>query len=128
MDRYGSNSSLIDTEEEVSILDDVQETDETASTAYAHAQAILDAYDSSQDELTNEENKQLPEAHLENLCVFQEYICLLENATLDEDKLDPETLYRLQNPLKGLVEISNPNDRLSLEISTATNSSQATYD
>ncbi|KNZ72397.1 hypothetical protein J132_03489, partial [Termitomyces sp. J132] len=45
----------------------------------------------------------------------------------DEDKLDSETLDHLQNPIEGTLDIIDSDERLSLELFTATNSSEATY-
>ncbi|KNZ78902.1 hypothetical protein J132_09148 [Termitomyces sp. J132] len=73
---------------------------------------------------TQDEDEPLPEAHIESLHITQEYICLIQNATLDEDKLDSETLDCLWNPVEGTLVIIDPDERLSLELFTATNSRQ----
>ncbi|KAF8058210.1 hypothetical protein FPV67DRAFT_1428814, partial [Lyophyllum atratum] len=69
----------------------------------------------------------LPEAHLESLRMTQEFIRLINEATLDNDKLDEETLHRLRNPIPGPVDVTNPDDKLSLEIFTATEATESTY-
>ncbi|KAG6883132.1 hypothetical protein C0993_007664 [Termitomyces sp. T159_Od127] len=108
-----------------------EDEDETAAAATcAHAQIILDTYNGTQDVPftgTEEEEESLPEAHIESLRITQEYICLIQNASLDEDKLDSETLDCLRNPIEGPLDTIDPDERLSLELFTATNSSEATY-
>ncbi|KAG6893254.1 hypothetical protein C0992_010724, partial [Termitomyces sp. T32_za158] len=117
--------------EEQPILGDIDSgyLDETeVSTARAQAQAILNAYTDSQEVPSlEEEDEPLPEAYIESLRISQDYIRLIQNATLDKDKLDKDTLYHLRNPIEGPVNIQDPDDRLSLEIFTATNASEATY-
>ncbi|KAG6822322.1 hypothetical protein H0H92_014308, partial [Tricholoma furcatifolium] len=74
-----------------------------AATARANGQAILDAYDEDPHRFRSamEEDEPLAEAHIDTLRITQEYIRLIQNASLDEDKLDEETLYRLRNPTEG---------------------------
>ncbi|KAG6876719.1 hypothetical protein C0992_012017 [Termitomyces sp. T32_za158] len=121
---------LVDSdEEEESSLDDTDSgnLDEIdASAAHLHAQTILDAHSQEVYPL-EEEDEPLPEAHIESLRISQNYIYLIQNATLDQDKLDKDTLHCLRNPTEGPIDISNPDDRLSLEIFTATNANEATY-
>ncbi|KAG6882473.1 hypothetical protein C0992_011574, partial [Termitomyces sp. T32_za158] len=96
--------------------------------ARARAQALLNAYNDYQNtDTAQEEDEPLPEAHIESLQISQDYIHLIQNATLDHDHLDKDTLYYLQNPIEGPIDISSPADRLSLEIFTATDASEATY-
>ncbi|KNZ79590.1 hypothetical protein J132_09179 [Termitomyces sp. J132] len=47
--------------------------------------------------------------------------------SLDEDKLDTETLHHLWHPIEGSVDIVGPDDGPLLKYSLATNSSKATY-
>ncbi|KAG6887681.1 hypothetical protein C0992_011229, partial [Termitomyces sp. T32_za158] len=109
--------------------DDFEEDAKIAAMACTSAQVILDAYNEAQNapSANTEEDELISEAHIESLCVTQEYICIIQNATLDEDKLDKETLHCLGDPIEGPIDIISPDNKLSLEIFTATNSSQATY-
>ncbi|KAG6875424.1 hypothetical protein C0992_003906 [Termitomyces sp. T32_za158] len=127
---FVSSSSSIPRDLDELMLDDLEDNSQATIDAYTHAQAILNAYNDTQNMLFADmegENDQLPEAHIESLRVSQEYIHLIQNATLDGDKLDSDTFDRLQNPIQGPVDVLNPDDKLSLEIFTATNSSEATY-
>ncbi|KAG5335266.1 hypothetical protein C0989_001640 [Termitomyces sp. Mn162] len=130
---YMEESSVSpDLEEHMPAFDEFEpETDETAAAAAdAHAQVILNAYNGNQDMPfagIEDEDEPLLEAHIESLHITQEYIYLIQNATLDEDKLDSETLDCLWNPIEGTLDIIDPNERLSLELFTAANSSEATY-
>lgn len=121
------HSVSLDLEEHMSAFDNLNET---IASAHAHAQVILDAYNSDQDILfagPEDEDEPISEAHIESLCITQEYIHLLQNAILDEDKLDSETLNCLQNSIQGPLDIIDPDQKLSLELFTATKSSEATY-
>ncbi|KAG6859743.1 hypothetical protein C0995_004597 [Termitomyces sp. Mi166 len=112
------------------VVDDIEEDDQTAAATCAHAQTILDAHNGTQYSShadTEEDTEQLSETCIESLCVAQKYIHLIQNASLDEDKLDTETLHHLRHPIEGPVNIISPDYRLSLEIFTVTNSSEATY-
>ncbi|KAJ8522775.1 hypothetical protein ONZ45_g652 [Pleurotus djamor] len=61
--------------------------------------------------------------------LMQEYIRLVEAATLDKDSLDDDILDRLRNPLQNPVDVSDPATRLSLDIFLASsNASEETYD
>ncbi|KAG5338885.1 hypothetical protein C0989_005687 [Termitomyces sp. Mn162] len=124
-------SVTLDLEEHMPAFDEFEpETDKTAAAAHAHAQVILNAYNGNQFMQiagTEDEDKPLPEAHIESLHITQEYMCLIQNATLDEDKLDSETLDHLQDSIEETLEIIDPDERLLLGLFTATNFSKATY-
>ncbi|KNZ81582.1 hypothetical protein J132_11343 [Termitomyces sp. J132] len=90
---YMEESSVSpDLEEHMPAFDEFEpETDKTAAAAaHAHVQIILNAYNGNQDMPfagTEDEDEPLPEAHIESLHITQEYICLIQSATLDEDSL-----------------------------------------
>ncbi|KAG6819020.1 hypothetical protein H0H93_016276 [Arthromyces matolae] len=109
------------------------ESDTFQMSAIAHAQALLDSYRNTLDEdapplddLMSDEDS-TPTAHIESLRITQEYINLIKKATLDEDKLDSDTLHRLRNPIEGPVDLNDPDDKLSIEIFAASNASEGTY-
>jgi hypothetical protein len=69
-----------------------------------------------------------PVSRIENIAISQQLIHEIQSATLDKDKLDEDPLHRLQNPDTELVDISNPDIRLSLDLLMAcSNASEATY-
>ncbi|KAH0589947.1 hypothetical protein H2248_000134 [Termitomyces sp. 'cryptogamus'] len=106
--------------------------DYNVTTAQVFVQGVLDAYHPEVDQdstLTSviEDDKELPEAHIESLCISKEYIHLIQNATLDNGKLDQDTIDHLQNPIAGPITIPEPDDQLSLEIFAPTNANKSTY-
>jgi hypothetical protein len=67
-------------------------------------------------------------SQIENIKITQQFIEEICLATLDNSGLDPAVVERLQNPEEGLVDISDPDVRLSLDLYLAvTNASEATY-
>ncbi|EDR01265.1 uncharacterized protein LACBIDRAFT_312364 [Laccaria bicolor S238N-H82] len=67
---------------------------------------------------------------IEHVRITQQFIEEIKNATLDNAKLDRETLHRLRNPEQGpiAIDITDPNTRLSLDIfMSCKNSSQRMY-
>ncbi|KAH0581461.1 hypothetical protein H2248_012541 [Termitomyces sp. 'cryptogamus'] len=84
-------------EESGPVSDDFElENDETGVAAHAQSQAILNVFNDNQDVPyadMEEEEEMSPEAQIESICIAQEYIHPIQNATLDKDKLDTETLH-----------------------------------
>ncbi|KAG6914406.1 hypothetical protein DXG01_000540 [Tephrocybe rancida] len=105
--------------------------DDTATATCAFAQAVLDALaddtTAGLDLLASDIKDELPQARLKSLSNSQEFICLIQSATLDNDKLNKYTPYRLRHPVEGRIDITSPDDKLSLEIFAATDASEATY-
>jgi hypothetical protein len=67
-------------------------------------------------------------SQIENIKITQQFIEEIHSATFDNGGLDPSVVKRLQNPEEGLVDISDPDVRLSLGLYLAvTNASEATY-
>ncbi|KAG6848669.1 hypothetical protein H0H93_015004 [Arthromyces matolae] len=99
------------------------------SVALAHAQAVLDALHivPEQQILENNDTDPMPHAHIDNLRISQEFIKLIQTASLDNDKLDADVIDRLRKPIEGPVNIDSPDDMLSIDLFTATNASAATY-
>lgn len=55
-------------------------------------------------------------SRIENVSFTQQLIHELNKATLDDDKLDPDVINRLRNPITKPVDISDPDIRLSLDL------------
>ncbi|KIL56057.1 hypothetical protein M378DRAFT_182070 [Amanita muscaria Koide BX008] len=69
-----------------------------------------------------------PMSTIETVQLTQQFIDEIRSATLDNGGLDGETVKRLRNPPTGLVNISDPDIRLSLDIFlSSTNASEAVY-
>jgi hypothetical protein len=67
-------------------------------------------------------------SQIENIKITQQSIQEIRSATLDNGGLNPSVVERLRNPEEGLVDISDPDVRLSLDLYLAvTNASEATY-
>ncbi|KAI0054811.1 hypothetical protein BV25DRAFT_1873269 [Artomyces pyxidatus] len=65
---------------------------------------------------------------IEDIEVARTFIKLLENASLDDNKLNPDTLERLRNPPHSPPDLDNPDLRLALDIFlSVSNASQETY-
>ena len=76
------------------------------------------------------EGDEIPDtiSQIENIKITQQFIEEIRLATLDNSGLDPSIVERLRNPEEGLVDISDPDIRLSLDLYLAvTNASEATY-
>ena len=73
----------------------------------------------------------VPEAtavRVEELHTAIAFIDALKSASLDDEDLDPETLERLRNPPKGLVNSIDPDLRLAIDLFlSATNASKENY-
>jgi len=64
----------------------------------------------------------------ENIKITQQFIEEIRSATLDNGGLDPSVVEHLWNPEEGLVDISDPDVQLSLDLYLAvTNASEVTY-
>ncbi|KAG6888043.1 hypothetical protein C0992_009821 [Termitomyces sp. T32_za158] len=74
-----------------------------------------------------EDDKELPDTHIDSLHVSHEYIRLIQNATLDNGKLDQDTIDHLRNPTAGPIAIQDPDHKLSLEIFTAIDATESLY-
>ena len=75
-----------------------------------------------------EENIPEAESHIENVRLSQQFIKEISGATLDDGKLDKDVVSRLRNPIQQPEDISDPDERLSLDMFIATrNASEATY-
>ncbi|KAJ3559230.1 hypothetical protein NM688_g463 [Phlebia brevispora] len=82
----------------------------------------------SADVMADEEwETDIPAAQLEDLRIAQEFIRLMQDATLAADKLDPQVLYRLRNPLTEELDLSCPILRMSLEVYLLDNITIDTY-
>ncbi|KAF9056952.1 hypothetical protein BDP27DRAFT_1194443, partial [Rhodocollybia butyracea] len=71
-----------------------------------------------------------PAAHsaIENICITDEFIQLLRDATLDNDGLDAHTLYQLRNPVAAAPDDLDSHQRLSINLYLSiTHASEATY-
>ena len=67
-------------------------------------------------------------SRIETVSFAQQLIQELKRATLDNDKLDSDTVYRLRHPITEPIDISDPDVRLSLDLFMAcSNASEATY-
>ena len=67
-------------------------------------------------------------SRIEHVRTAQEFIAQISRATYRDCKLDESTIDRLKNPLEDLVDISNPNIRLSLDLFlSCENASEETY-
>ena len=65
---------------------------------------------------------------IEHVRITQQFIEEIKNVTLDNIKIDKETLHRLRNPEHGPINVSDPDTRLSLDLfMSCENSSQRTY-
>jgi hypothetical protein len=68
------------------------------------------------------------ESRIENVRIVQQYIQAISSATLEHDTLNREVIYRLRNPIKHEVDISDPDLRLSLDLFLAcSHALEATY-
>ncbi|KAJ3533931.1 hypothetical protein NM688_g7210 [Phlebia brevispora] len=82
----------------------------------------------SADVMADEEwETDIPAAQLEDLRIAQEFIRLVQDATLAADKLDPQVLYRLRNPSTEELDLSCPILRMSLEVYHLDNITIDTY-
>ncbi|KAF8633516.1 hypothetical protein AX17_004432 [Amanita inopinata Kibby_2008] len=76
----------------------------------------------------NNADSEDPASTIENVRILQEFIKQIRSARLEESGLDTETIERLRNPPEDLVDISDPDIRLSLDIFLAgTNASEQVY-
>ena len=55
-------------------------------------------------------------ARIEHVRITQQFIEERKNATLDNIKIDKETLHRLRNPERGPIDVSDPDTQLSLDL------------
>jgi hypothetical protein len=77
---------------------------------------------------TEEDNLADVESRIENVRLAQQFIQEISCATLDGGKLDEDVVSRIRNPIQEPVDISDPDERLSLDLFIATrNASEATY-
>ena len=68
------------------------------------------------------------ESRIENVKITQDFIKEIQAATLENGKVDSDTIYRLRNPSENPVDISDPDIRLSIDLFLAvTNASEGTY-
>lgn len=67
-------------------------------------------------------------SRIEHVRTAQEFIAEISRATYRNSKLDEFTIDRLENPLEDLVDISDPDIRLSLDLFISCgNASEETY-
>lgn len=67
-------------------------------------------------------------SHIEHVHNAQEFIAEISQVTYHNSKLDKSTIFRLKNPLENLVDISDPDVRLSLDLFISCgNASEETY-
>ena len=67
-------------------------------------------------------------SRIEHVRNAQEFIAEISQATYHNSKLDESTIFRLENPLENLVDISDPDGRLSLDLFISCgNASEETY-
>lgn len=77
---------------------------------------------------TEEDNSADVESRIENVRLAQQFIQEISCATLDGGKLDEDVVSRIRNPIQEPVDISDPDEHLSLDLFIATrNASEATY-
>ena len=70
----------------------------------------------------------IPTSQIESMQVTLQFIEEIRSATLDNSNLYEAVIERLHNPEKGLIDISDPDVRLSLNLFMATtNASEETY-
>ncbi|KAF8156020.1 hypothetical protein B0H34DRAFT_622011, partial [Crassisporium funariophilum] len=75
-----------------------------------------------------EDNEPLVHSRIEHLRISQQFIKEIKNATLENGKLDEDTIARIRNPDQGPVDVSDPDTRLSLDLFMACdNASRKTY-
>ena len=81
-----------------------------------------------QDELNILYEEQLPTARMKDLKTAQEFVRMVQEATLNEDMIDADVLARLRNPPKEVPDISDPAFRFSLDVYLALeHASQESY-
>ncbi|KAF8172911.1 hypothetical protein BJ912DRAFT_831986, partial [Pholiota molesta] len=67
-------------------------------------------------------------SRIEHVRVTQEFIDLIQNATLENGKLDEAATHRLRNPEETVIDVSDPDTRFSLDLyMSCTNTSEETY-
>jgi len=115
---------------------DLNEQDQQAAAAQENmlqAQAaalrtLLSDNDEANPQQDNEELPTLVQSRIEHVNLAQKFIQEILAATLENGNLDPDVIERLRNPKEGLVDISDPDIRLSLDLFMACEkSSQSTY-
>ncbi|KAF8152476.1 hypothetical protein B0H34DRAFT_677809 [Crassisporium funariophilum] len=69
-----------------------------------------------------------PESHIENIRLAQSYVNAIKSASLNNDKLSQEDIYRLQNPSTEQVDLDDPDVRLSIDLyMSCGKASESTY-
>ncbi|KAF8157245.1 hypothetical protein B0H34DRAFT_808494 [Crassisporium funariophilum] len=69
-----------------------------------------------------------PESHIENIRLAQSYVNAIKSASLDNDKLSQEDIYRLRNPSTEQVDLDDPDVRLSIDLyMSCGKASESTY-
>ncbi len=67
-------------------------------------------------------------SHIEHVKLAQEFIQEINQATLDNGKLDADATYRLRHPSEDTIDLSDPDLRFSLDLyMSCINASEATY-
>jgi hypothetical protein len=119
-------------------MDDVDTHMPTAGSDHADPGSLDDGADGTQGNPTDEYIPSLPAdldldelsdiAHLKDLKIAMEFIQTLQEASLDNSKLDKDIIERLRNPPTFPVDVGNPDLQLGLRLFLAMiNSSQETY-
>jgi hypothetical protein len=120
-----------DDEEGRSENEDGHEDNLATAVAQLRLQAAVVTINEQEAEVfTGTEEDILPdiESRIEHVRLAQQFIQEISCATLDNGKLDKDVISRIRNPIQDTVDISDPDQRLSLDLFIATrNASEATY-
>jgi len=115
---------------------DLNEQDERAAAAQenmlqaqaAALRALLGDDDKANPQQDDEELPTLVQSHIEHVNLAQKFIQEISAATLKNGNLDPDVIEHLRNPKEGLVDTSDPDICLSLDLFMACEKSlQSTY-
>ena len=120
-----------DPEYEESETSESQEPDpEPAIEDNAEEDFSADSFDNNIPDVAeeDEENYESIPSRIEHVNITQSFIDEIKKATLDNGKLDPSVVNRLRNPERGIVDMTDPDIRFSLDLyMSCTNASEATY-
>lgn len=110
---------MYDTPFEISDISDEDQDEDEAETESDHE---------PEHDLFDDEGENYPESRIENIRLAQKYINIIKSASLDNDKLTEEEIYRLRNPSTEHIDIDSPDTRLSIDLyMSCSKSSESTY-
>ena len=102
--------------------------------ARTEARNVINIPSDLQEDSDDPDSAELPEdergtnSRIEHIKTSLEFIKAIQNATLDNGKMDQDTIDRLRNPSEEIVDISDRDIRFSLDLYMACrNASEATY-